>query len=106
MSRNKKMVVDLSEKLYNELNKTLETENEKKGDYIGESLVLYMEEKKNSILEQMKKGYKEMGEINLELSECGFDNYEIELEKYEAQLSECDIPDDNDNSEKRRYILC
>ncbi|CDI50717.1 CopG-family transcriptional regulator [Clostridium tetani 12124569] len=53
----------------------------------------------------MKKGYLEMGKLNLEIAEVGFASDINSLKEYEAKLSESDWSDDND-SEKRRYILC
>lgn len=107
MSSSKRLVVNLSETLYNEFNEALKTDCKKRSEFIREAIILYIEEKKKlSFIEQMKKGYNEMAELNLEISEFGFDCYENELNEYEAQLSESDFPDDNNSSEKRRYILC
>jgi hypothetical protein len=53
----------------------------------------------------MERGYKEMAQLNLEFAEMGFACDIRELKEYEAKLSESDLPNDND-SEKRRYILC
>ena len=56
--------------------------------------------------ETIGKRYKAMGEINVELSECGFFSVFEELVKYEIRLSESDNLDDYNSSEKRRHILC
>ena len=53
----------------------------------------------------MKKGYLEMAQLNIEISELCFDGEMCELKEYEAMLSESDSTDDSDD-EKRRYILC
>ena len=46
-----------------------------------------------------------MAKINLEFAEMGFASDIRDLKEYEAKLPESDWSDDN-NSEKRRYILC
>lgn len=56
--------------------------------------------------ETIGKGYKDMGEINVELSECGFFSVFEELVKYEIRLSESDNLDDYNGSKKRGHILC
>jgi CopG family transcriptional regulator / antitoxin EndoAI len=107
MSGNKKLVVNLSEALYNEFNDALQKDCKKKSEFITEAIILYIkEQKKVSLIEQMKRGYNDMAKLNLEISECGLDDYVNELNEYEAKLSESDLPDDYNTSEKRRYILC
>lgn len=106
MSSSKKLVVNLSESLNNEFNKALEQDCKKRSEFIREAIILYIEEKKRlSLIDQMRKGYMEMAQLNVEISEMGFAKDIDELKKYEAKLSESDFPNDN-SSEKRRYILC
>ncbi|AYD39378.1 CopG family transcriptional regulator [Clostridium fermenticellae] len=106
MSNSKRLVVDLSETLYNEFNKALKEDCKKRSEFIREAIILYIKEKKRlSKIEQMESGYKEMAKLNLEFAEMGFASDMKELKEYEAKLSESDLADDND-SEKRRYILC
>ncbi|MBE6067243.1 MAG: CopG family transcriptional regulator [Clostridium lundense] len=106
MSDSKKLVVNLSETLNNEFNKALREDSKKRSQFIREAIILYIEEKKRAKeMELMRKGYMEMGNINLEFAEMGFASDIRELKEYEAKLPECDWSHDND-SEKRRYILC
>lgn len=56
--------------------------------------------------ETIRKGYEAMGEINIELSECGFFSVFEDLVKYEIRLSESDNLDDYNGSKKRGHILC
>lgn len=56
--------------------------------------------------ETVRKGYEAMGEINIELSECGFFSVFEDLVKYEIRLSESDDLDDYNGSKKRGHILC
>lgn len=108
MLSSKKLVVNLSEKLNNELNnRALDEDYKKRSQFIKDVIILYIEEKKKlNLIEQMKKGYMEMAELNEEIAEMGFASDIKELKDYEAKLSESDFPDDKYNSEKRRYILC
>ena len=106
MSSSKRLVVNLSEALSNEFNRILKEDNKKKSQFIREAIILYIEERKKlEYIENMKKGYEEMAQINLEISEMGCTEDLKDLEEYEVWLTECDLPDDND-SETRRYILC
>ena len=106
MLGSKKLVVDLSETLCNEFDEALKEDCKKRSEFIREAIILYIEKKKNSnLMEEMKKGYIEMSEINLRFSEMGFEGDFKKLIEYEAMLSESDLPNDN-HSEKRRYILC
>ncbi|SKA87155.1 CopG family transcriptional regulator / antitoxin EndoAI [Clostridium sp. USBA 49] len=106
MAGSKKLVVNLNETLYNEFNKALEEDCKKRSEFIRDAIIVYIEEKKRlSLMDSMRKGYMEMAQLNLEIAEMGFANDVDELKKYEAKLAESDFPNDND-SEKRRYILC
>jgi CopG family transcriptional regulator / antitoxin EndoAI len=106
MSSSKRLVVNLSEALSNEFNRILKEDNKKKSQFIREAIILYIEERKKlEYIENMKKGYEEMAQINLEISEMGYAEDQKHLEEYEVWLTECDLPDDN-GSETRRYILC
>ena len=105
MSTSKKLVVNLTEKLCTEFDRALEEDSKKRSQFIREAIILYIEEKKKMrSIEEMKQGFLEMAELNLDLSEMGFSCDINELNLYEAKLSESDLPDDD--SEKRRYILC
>ena len=106
MSGSKRVVVNVSDKLFNDFNKDLEKDCKKKSEFIREAIILYIEEKKKlSEMEELAIGYSEMAQLNIELSEIGFVNDMRELKEYEAKLSESDLPNDDDG-EKRRYILC
>ena len=106
MSNSKRMVSNLSEALCNELDKALSEDCKKRSEFIKDAIVLYIEEKKKlSNIEEIANGYTEMAQLNIELSEIGFVHDMLELKEYEAKLSESDLPNDDD-SEKRRYILC
>ncbi|BAH08210.1 hypothetical protein CKR_3159 [Clostridium kluyveri NBRC 12016] len=106
MSTSKRLVINLSETLYNEFNKALKEDCKKRSEFIREVIILYISEKKRlNKISEMEKGYREMAQLNLEFAEMGFASDMKEFKEYEAKLSESDLQDDN-NSEKRRYILC
>ena len=75
-----------------------------KGSISLRSVILIFIRRKN--WETIGREYEAMGEINVELSECGFFSVFEELVKYEIRLSESDNLDDYDGSKKRGHILC
>jgi CopG family transcriptional regulator/antitoxin EndoAI len=106
MSTSKKLVVNLSQRLYIEFNKVLQKDYKKRSEFFREAVILYIEEKKKlCYIDEMKRGYLEMAELNLEIADMGFEIDIKDFKDYEVKLSECDLSNDN-NSEKRRYILC
>jgi len=106
MSGSKKLVINLSETLYNEFQKVLKGDSKKRSKLISDVIISYSIDKKRiKHIEQMRNGYIEMSQLNIEISELGFELEMVELKEYEAKLSESDIADDSDG-EKRRYILC
>lgn len=106
MSTSKRLVVNLSETLYTEFNKALEKDCKKRSEFIREAIILYIEEKKKlNYIDEMKQGYLEMAELNLQIADMGFEIDIKDFKEYEVKLSESDLSNDN-NSEKRRYILC
>ena len=106
MSSSKKLVVNLTETLNTEFNEALKEDNKKKSQFIRDAIILYIEERKRlEYIDNMKKGYLEMAQINQDISEMSCTDDLNRLVEYEVWLTECDLPHDND-SEKRRYILC
>lgn len=106
MSGSKKLVISLSETLCNEFDNALREDSKKRSEFIRDAIILYIRDrKKTADLELMKRGYLEMAQLNLEISELSFAGEIHEFLEYEAKLSESDIADDGDG-EKRRYILC
>ena len=91
MSSSKKLVVDLSETLINEFDSTLKEDNKKKSQFIKDAIILYIEERKKiKCIEDMKKGYLEMAEINSKLAEICLDADAEQQGKYEDKLGEMD----------------
>ena len=106
MSVSKRLVVSLSETLCREFDEALKEDSKKRSEFIREAIILYIEKKKNlHLIEEMKKGYVAMSKINSQISEMGIGSDFKSLKDYEDRLSESDLSDDND-SKKRRYLLC
>lgn len=86
MSNLKKIIVSLPEPLLEQTDHVLAEEHKNRSELIREALVLYLSERrKKGIREQMERGYLEMGEINLTLSEEGLDSDLADLVQYEAK---------------------
>lgn len=66
MPDSKKITVTVPADLLSEIDKFTRFENKNRSEIIREAIVYYLgERKKATIIEQMKKGYLEMAEINL-----------------------------------------
>jgi CopG family transcriptional regulator/antitoxin EndoAI len=96
MLKSKRLIASLSGTLCDEFDRALDEGSEIKCEFMKEAIVYY---------EEMKNGYIEMAELNIEISEMCCAGELTALDEYETKLSECDERDDND-SEKRRHILC
>lgn len=106
MAESKKIVVNLPETMLKEFDEILRQDNKNRSEFIRDAIILYIEEeKKHRLREKLKRGYQEMAKLNEEIAEFGFAADLYDLIEYEARLSECESIDD-DNSKKRRYILC
>ena len=107
MAAKKKVVINLPNALYDEVDEIIKKDCQKRSEFFRQAVILYIEERKKQIkMDEMKKGYMEMADINRDYSEQGFQQDVEDLKKYEAMLSESDFPNDTTNSKKRRYILC
>jgi len=72
----KRIIITLSPKMLSELDEAAFLEKKNRSQLLREAIHYYLgERKKNLIKEQMKKGYKEMAEINLTLTRntCNID---------------------------------
>ncbi len=66
MPDSKRIVINVSADLLDEIDKISHIENRSRSAIIREAIDLYLEERKKLLLiEQMKKGYQEMAAINL-----------------------------------------
>lgn len=87
MSNSKKLSAKLSKSILRNISNTLNIEHRRKNRVIENPIILYMENDYSiEFIENMKKGYIEMGEINLEIAEFGLSEDAYELMKYESRL--------------------
>ncbi len=91
MEHSKKILLALPDSLVEEIDRSAKESHCSRSAFIRTALKAYMTEEKRRILtEQMKAGYREMGALNLTLTEeaLGVDT-EQEI-SYEEFLSRCD----------------
>jgi CopG family transcriptional regulator/antitoxin EndoAI len=96
MFKSKRLIASLSGTLCDELDRASMDGSETRCEFMKEAIICF---------EEMKNGYLEMAELNIEISEMCCAGDFASLKEYETKLSECEDRDDN-NSEKRRHILC
>ncbi len=91
MSDSKRIMISLPDSLLREVDDIVSMEKINRSQFIREAMKLYIREKnKVELNEQMKKGYQEMGDINLALAELGLSLDMSSLETYESQIAECE----------------
>jgi CopG family transcriptional regulator/antitoxin EndoAI len=91
VAERKKILVSLPCSLLEEMDAIISIEKINRSEFVRQATKLYIREKKKlRIKESMKKGYEEMGEINLCIAEECFEaDCEIQ-KKYEDRLAECE----------------
>lgn len=91
MSRLKKILISLPDTLLDEVDNLATQQDINRSEFVREAMKLYIKEKKKSELNsRMKKGYEEMGDINLEISEYCLRADSIQQQSYEEKLAECE----------------
>lgn len=91
MSQLKKVLITVPDALLAQVDSVVSHENINRSEFVREAMKLYLrEKKKQSLTEQMKKGYQEMADINLNIAMMCFDADEQELTAYEEKLAECE----------------
>lgn len=89
MSDSRKILVSLPNQLLDEVDDALKEDSKNRSEFIREAMKLYLRERKKlRIREMMKKGYKEMGMLNLKLSDEGLTEDTAFLDIYEKILAE------------------
>ncbi len=69
MPASKRIIITVPENLLYEMDHITENECTNRSQIVREAIIFYLSERKKVLLkEQMKKGYLEMGEINLTLA--------------------------------------
>lgn len=91
MSQLKKVLITVPDALLAQVDSVASSENINRSEFVREAMKMYLcEKKKQSAAEQMKKGYQEMADINLNIARMCFDADERELSAYEEKLAECE----------------
>ncbi|WP_129598206.1 CopG family ribbon-helix-helix protein [Anaerophilus nitritogenes] len=91
MAESKRIMISLPNTLLQEVDDIVAMEQRNRSEFIREAMKLYIRERhKMQIREAMKKGYREMGAMNLALSEMGLDLDVNGLQTYESRLAECE----------------
>lgn len=86
MSNLKKIIISLPESLLVQTDRIADKQNKNRSELIREALTLFInEEKKKQIREDLTKGYEEMRELNLNLSEEGMGEALTDLKQYETE---------------------
>lgn len=91
MSHYKKILISLPDNLLNEVDNLATEQKINRSEFIREAMKLYIKQKKQTELtKRMKKGYEEMAEINLELSNYCLTADDRQQQSYEDKLAECE----------------
>ena len=91
MARQRKILVSLPDSLLNEMDSIAYSQNLSRSEFVREAMKLYISEKKKSdIVRRLKKGYEEMAELNLEISNLCLETDNRQLRLYEERLAECE----------------
>jgi len=91
LSQLKKVLITVPENLLKEADELVQSEKMNRSEFVREAMKLYIREKRRSLLRsQMEKGYQEMAEINLAVSEMYFEAENDALSVIEEKLAECE----------------
>lgn len=91
MADSKRIMISLPDSLLKEIDLIVSMEKTNRSEFVRKAMTLYIREKnKMEMREKMKKGYQEMGQINLSLAELGLSLDVSSLEDYEAEMAECE----------------
>ena len=87
MAEQKKILVSLPAAFLAEIDAFLQTEKISRSEFIRRAMQFYMEEKKREMMRlRMEQGYREMGEINLEIACACFRADTETMLRYEENL--------------------
>ncbi len=91
MSDSKRIMIYLPDSLLREVDNIVSVEKIDRSQFVCRAMRLYIRKRNRiEISAQMRKGYQEMGEINLALAELGLSLDMSSLETYEAEMAECE----------------
>ena len=91
MARQKKILISIPDSLLDEADNMAYSQNINRSEFIREAIRLYIrDKKKKEIAQKLKKGYEEMGSLNLEYSEYSIVPDNTQMKLYEESLAECE----------------
>ncbi|MGE5474025.1 MAG: CopG family ribbon-helix-helix protein [Ignavibacteriales bacterium] len=91
MAESRKIIISLPTSLLKEVDTIASLEKMNRSEFVRQAMKLYIREKKRlEKIETMKKGYREMAEINLKLAEMCMEADSQIQKKYEDRLAECE----------------
>ncbi|SDC23505.1 MULTISPECIES: CopG family ribbon-helix-helix protein [unclassified Candidatus Frackibacter] len=91
MTNLKRVMISLPDNLLEEVDGVVQEKNQNRSEFIREAMKLYITElRKKEIKREMKQGYLEMGNINLELAEDNINTENRDFFKYETNIAECE----------------
>lgn len=91
MAESRRIIVSLPTSLLKEADTIASLEKMNRSEFVTQAMKLYIREKKRmDKIESMKKGYREMAEINKKLAEMCIEADNQIQKKYEDRLAECE----------------
>lgn len=91
MSEQKRILISLPDTLLREIDMFTKNERVSRSEFVREAMKSYIKERRRiEIRERMKKGYVEMGEINLSIARMCFEADCLQCIRYEEKLAECE----------------
>jgi CopG family transcriptional regulator / antitoxin EndoAI len=85
----KKILISLPDNLLKEVDTIVSMEKTNRSEFVRQAMKLYIRERRKiAMRDEMKKGYKEMAEINIKLAEICFDADSEQQQIYEERLGE------------------
>ncbi|NLC69368.1 MAG: ribbon-helix-helix protein, CopG family [Clostridiaceae bacterium] len=91
MAESRKIQISLPEQLLKEVDSIVSMEKTNRSEFVRKTIRLYIRERRRiEVRDKLMRGYQEMAEINIRLSEMWFDaDNDLQL-KYEERLRELD----------------
>ena len=87
MAEQKKILISLTKDLLSEVDAFTEKEGFSRSEFVRQALKHFMKERRRAeIRECMKKGYQQMGKINLNIAEDCLETDSLQLKSYEEIL--------------------
>lgn len=89
MAQLRKILISVPDNLLKEIDSIVSVEKTNRSEFVREAMKLYLRERrKMEMRDKMKKGYQEMAEINIKLTEMCFDADNDQQQYYEERLGE------------------